>query len=670
VIIAARPSMGKSALVTNIAENTAVDHGQAVALFSLEMAEAELAQRFIASRAGVFGDQLRKGRVADAKWPRIRDAAVRLARAPIFIDDSSDLGLLEVRAKARRLHQQHELGIVIIDYLQLMRTDTSLDSRVLQIGEISRGLKILARELAVPVIALSQLSRAVEQRTDKRPILSDLRESGCLAGETLVHLASTGGRVPIRELVGQDDVEILALDPGTWKLEPRRMRRAFCTGTKPVYRLTLASGRTIRATANHPFLTIEGWRRLDELQTDAHLATPRSLPCGTEATMSEDELALLGHLIGDGCVLPRHAVQYTTVEDELAGLVVTLAKRVFGEGVVPRINHERGWIQVYLASARHLTHRRRNPATEWFDRLGVRGLRSHEKRVPDEVFVQPAEGIAAFLRHLWATDGSLWASQEAGTVRIPYATSSRALADDIRSLLLRLGVVASVYRVGQNGRGRDQWHVQVRGRDGILAFLRTVGVVGTRRFSLAVGVHGQVEQRRSVAGSDVIPRQAWNLHVRPVMARTGVSGRALQASLGTRPCGSTLYRANLGRERARQVAERVGSEELLRLAASDVYWDRVRSIEQEGVEEVFDLEVDGLHTFVANDIASHNSIEQDADLVMFIYRDEYYDDESAREGEADLIVAKHRNGGLGTVPLVFQKEYPRFLTRQDPDRYA
>ena len=180
VIIAARPSMGKSALVTNIAENTAVDHGKAVALFSLEMAEAELAQRFIASRAGVFGDQLRKGRVADAKWPRIRDAASKLARAPIFIDDSSDLGLLEVRAKARRLHQQHELGIVIIDYLQLMRTDTSLDSRVLQIGEISRGLKILARELAVPVIALSQLSRAVEQRTDKRPILSDLRESGSI----------------------------------------------------------------------------------------------------------------------------------------------------------------------------------------------------------------------------------------------------------------------------------------------------------------------------------------------------------------------------------------------------------------------------------------------------------------------------------------------------------
>src|SRR3954467_3152789 len=186
IILAARPSMGKSALVTNIAENVALhpDRPQPVALFSLEMSEAELAQRFIASQASIKGDDLRKGRLKDErKWKRVLETAGRYDAAPLFVDDSSDIGILEVRAKARRLHQQPQaefggLGLIIVDYLQLMRTDARVDNRVQAVGEVSRGLKILARELSVPVIALSQLSRGVESRTDKRPMLSDLRESG------------------------------------------------------------------------------------------------------------------------------------------------------------------------------------------------------------------------------------------------------------------------------------------------------------------------------------------------------------------------------------------------------------------------------------------------------------------------------------------------------------
>ncbi len=182
IIIAARPAMGKSALVCNIAENAAVEHNRPVALFSLEMAEAELAQRFVASQARIKGDELRKGRVAEQRWPKILAASQRLAEAPLWVDDSSDVGLLEIRAKARRLHSQCPggLGLIIVDYLQLMRTDSRYDSRVTAVGELSRGLKILARELGVPVIALSQLSRAVESRPDKKPMLSDLRESGNL----------------------------------------------------------------------------------------------------------------------------------------------------------------------------------------------------------------------------------------------------------------------------------------------------------------------------------------------------------------------------------------------------------------------------------------------------------------------------------------------------------
>ena len=182
IIIAARPSMGKSALVCNMAENAVLD-GHAVALFSLEMSESELAQRFVASQARIKGDDLRRGRVPEARWPKILEACQRLAAAPMYVDDSSETGVLEVRAKARRLHNQIPggLGLVIIDYLQLMRHEGRVESRVEQVSQISRGLKGLARELSVPVIALSQLSRAVEQRGgDKKPVLSDLRESGAI----------------------------------------------------------------------------------------------------------------------------------------------------------------------------------------------------------------------------------------------------------------------------------------------------------------------------------------------------------------------------------------------------------------------------------------------------------------------------------------------------------
>jgi replicative DNA helicase len=180
VVIAARPSMGKSALVANIAEN-AVLAGHAVALFSLEMSESELAQRFVASQANIPGEDLRRGKVPANQWPKILAACQRLSDAPLYVDDSSDTGVLEVRAKSRRLHAQvpDGLGLIIVDYLQLMRHEGRVESRVEQVGQISRGLKGLARELNVPVIALSQLSRAVEQRGgEKKPILSDLRESG------------------------------------------------------------------------------------------------------------------------------------------------------------------------------------------------------------------------------------------------------------------------------------------------------------------------------------------------------------------------------------------------------------------------------------------------------------------------------------------------------------
>jgi replicative DNA helicase len=173
-----------SALVANIAEHVSLREGLPVAFFSLEMSEVELAQRFIACRARIAGDRLRRGHVGQKDWPKVVRACNELEQAPLWIDDSSDLGLLDLRAKARRLQAQEAsrggLGLIVVDYLQLMRPDDPRANRVEQVGQMSRGLKILARELDVPVLAISQLSRAPEQRHPPRPQLSDLRESGSI----------------------------------------------------------------------------------------------------------------------------------------------------------------------------------------------------------------------------------------------------------------------------------------------------------------------------------------------------------------------------------------------------------------------------------------------------------------------------------------------------------
>jgi replicative DNA helicase len=180
VIIAARPAMGKSTLVTNLATNVAVDQRRPVVLFSLEMSQMEITQRILAAQARVDSDRLRTGRLQDSDWPKLSQAIGRVADAPLFIDETAGINLMEIRSKCRRLKQKHGLDLIIVDYLQLMQSHRRVENRVQEVSELSRGLKILAKELEVPVIALSQLSRRPEERTDRRPQLSDLRESGSI----------------------------------------------------------------------------------------------------------------------------------------------------------------------------------------------------------------------------------------------------------------------------------------------------------------------------------------------------------------------------------------------------------------------------------------------------------------------------------------------------------
>jgi replicative DNA helicase len=181
IIVAARPSMGKSALALCMAANLSVRRQTPVALFTLEMSKAEVTQRLMCSEAKVESQRLRSGKLATDDWPRLTAACDKLAKAPIYVDDTGSTTIMGIRAKARRLKSKEpSLGLIVVDYLQLMSSDSNYENRVQEVSQISRQLKILARELDLPIIAMSQLSRAVEQRQDKRPILSDLRESGSL----------------------------------------------------------------------------------------------------------------------------------------------------------------------------------------------------------------------------------------------------------------------------------------------------------------------------------------------------------------------------------------------------------------------------------------------------------------------------------------------------------
>jgi replicative DNA helicase len=659
IIVAGRPAMGKTSLALNIALYAALETKKAVAIFSLEMSKEQLTERLLTEQAQIDAQRLHRGLLTEAEFDRVSNALGPLGEAAIFIDDTPVMDELTLQLKARQAKMRHNIDMIVIDYLQLMhgraRGD---DNRVQEVSAISRALKGLARELRIPVIAISQLSRAPEQRPDKRPILSDLRESGCLAGDTPIYLPDSGTYVPIRDLVGKSGFRVLALDEGWWRMFPKKVTRAFATGRKPVYRMTTKLGRNVRATANHQFLTIEGWRRLDALKPGDRVALPRFLQGPDEDTMSRAELGLLGHLIGDGCTLPTHAIQYTTNDPTLAETVATLAKEVFGDAVRPRIHPERSWIQVYLPPTRHLTHGVRNPVRVWLEELGAFGLRSYEKYVPAKVFSQSPLGIAIFLRHLWATDGCVRLTED-HYAAVYYASSSERLAIDVQSLLLRIGINATLSRHSQRGKGRDQFHVHVSGREEILTFLGLVGVIGKEKLLHKVLVLEYLSSKEAKTNRDVIPAAIWRAAVLPAMQAIGMTRREMQTGLGMAYAGAGIFHQNLSRARTARLSAVVRSDELDMLSTSDVYWDAIRTVEPDGEDDVFDLTVEDFHNFIAGNIVAHNSIEQDSDLVMFLFRPEYYKSEE-RPGIAEVIVAKHRNGPTGMIELKFRRDHTRF----------
>ncbi len=549
IVIAGRPGLGKSTLGLDIARSASIKHGQSSVIFSLEMSKTEITMRLLSAEARVPLHHMRSGSMTDDDWARLARRMGEVAEAPLYIDDSPNLTMMEIRAKARRLKQRQQLRLVVIDYMQLMTGSKKAESRQQEVSELSRSLKLLAKELDVPVIAMSQLNRGAEQRTDKKPQLSDLRESGCLPASTRILRADTGSEVTLGQLqeAGARDVPVWSLDESL-RYVARPLTHVFPTGTREVFRLTLASGKTARATANHPFLTCDGWCPLSEITLGTRLGVPRHVPAPEQVTTWSDE----------------QVSEHT------------------------RRTGDSGWQTRELADA-------------------VAGLSKRQLRM--------------FLRGLWQQRGSI----TGGAGGVPVLLASDDLLTDVSRLLLRFGISVQ----------------QVPGR---------VAVVerADRRRLLTEIVQASWQEEAFVRPATE-PAALWS-QVRDVLQEASVTMAApLEGDSGTAaPPLATVTRL-------------LEQEDLVLAATNDVLWDRLICVVPDGVEAVFDATVLGTHNFVADGIAVHNSIEQDADLVVLLHREDAYEKESPRAGEADFIVAKHRNGPTDTITVAFQGHYSRFV---------
>ncbi len=279
VVIAARPSVGKTTIALGMVQHAALVHKVPVAIFSLETSKEQLVQRILCSEAQVDNIKLRTGFLADEDWRKLARAMGGLSEAPIFIDDSATLSIIEMRAKARKLKAEHGLGLIVIDYIQMIQSYKRAENRTQELSEIARGIKSLAKELDIPIIAISQLSRAVEMLGQKRPMLSHLRE--CVSGDTRVVLAD-GQCVRIQELVGTTPTVLSFSAQG--RIVPATADRVWRVGRRPVTAIQLAGGPTIRATASHRLYGLRGWIRVEDLNVGDSLAVaclPAPVVAGT-----------------------------------------------------------------------------------------------------------------------------------------------------------------------------------------------------------------------------------------------------------------------------------------------------------------------------------------------------------------------------------------------------
>ena len=464
----------------------------------------------------------------------------------------------------------------------------------------------------------------------------------CLPASARVVDARSGRRVSVGEIVRGEagGVFVPSLDEVTLKIVPRRVVAAFPSGRRSVFRIRTASGRELVATANHPFYTPKGWRELGRIRPGDYVAVARSVPYQGTPALKDEELDLLAFALAEGN-LKHPSGFYLYTGDEAVLDAMREALSAF-PNTRARVEQKKPTAAVYVGRVRR---NEESGARAFLARMGVLGLSAAEKFVPEPVFTEPPERLARFLGRLWSGDGGV----QPATKLVHYATASKRLAEDVQHLLLRLGILSSLkektfaYREG----ARRGYVVYLIGGDAMLRrFAEQVGpyLVGKRVEDLK-----KLLRRLSRAGAsakDVLPNDFLPRILAEVARAAADEGKGYAAYLEARGISSGILRPNatkrgVSRATVLRLAALTKSLLLLRLAESDLYWDRVVEVVPAGEEEVYDLTVEGTHTFVAEDLVVHNS--HAAAYALIAYQTAYVKAHYPVEFMAALLTVERKN---------------------------
>lgn len=401
--------------------------------------------------------------------------------------------------------------------------------------------------------------------------------------QTLLARADTGFEVSSYEMMRTGERPLLWSVNDRMRLIRRRATGHVVRSTDEGLRLGLASGRQLDLTSRQRVLKVDGWKPVAELNVGDRIAVLRRLSEPTQLErMHDSEVIMLAHMIGDGSCVKRQPVRYASI-DEANLVAVTIAAAHFG---VTAIRDEYAAARVTtlrLPAPFRLTHGKRNPIAEWLDSLGLFGLRSYDKFVPAEVFALPDEQVALFLRHLWATDGSVRWDAKTAQGRVYYASTSRRLIDDVMLLLLRMGVQGRITRTTKAGY-RDCWFLTIDRAANQTAFLTKVGVYGERGIKVKEVVE-KLAGRARRPGTDTIPVEIWD-RVKALMAQRNWSEKDFALATNTRFDGPRMWTHAPGRSRLHRLSVILKDPALHDLATNDIYWDKVVDIVGLGDREV------------------------------------------------------------------------------------